>query len=749
MQYVPSQSLVKDQLNQIRLLTNELQSRESDLSLLKDELSRLSDTCYDYQKQSETLESRYKFMFEENELKTNVLIEEISSLKQQKQALKTQNLELQQQSISFIREIKSLEEEIQCVFGEKEAITKEMEGFKQRIYHMELENEHLSAKIAQKNEILAKAGKEIQGIKAANTNLSNEIISLKDEIQRKALELSENHSMISLLNRTNEDLSHFKEDYSLLLQENEDLKSLISQNEHKFQQISSDFSLEREEFFQLRSSLEAQISEFSHELSKQKELFLTKEKEAQLLTEKINQDLQFRKTLDNDLKALILLFEAKKVKGLPSIELKSENLHLSVLKSKALEVMTDRQRARKQLKKLTGNQQLLLEDIKRIHEKLFQIGALAQNHENQGFDKLKSQYEEKLNEIDKAYLDKESRLEHILKVKDQEITQMAQLLNDHISMIKQKEQEKMDLLGVLGSPSPLPQPQPIFATERQPLTSQREELESSSPENHSGLIKECIGIISLLLQVISLGNEKYQTFLPMKKGYRVMLEYFLSINGWLNTGKKNGKLSPIRRFRKAVYCVVFCEILYKIFAERNLRNGTLIRFDTRHFHYNHLMNLIPKRLFLNTNIESRLVEILSSQMDISMSFNEVVAVIAGGKNSGKKMAPWALAIDPLIISKDVKRLKGILEGSHLGYESNVIRENGDKGNLLNEENDYIKSKLQELELRSEMLKIENDNVKQLLDDSENKRSILIQNFKELEKHAQMLAAENQILKEVE
>ena len=47
-----------------------------------------------------------------------------------------------------------------------------------------------------------------------------------------------------------------------------------------------------------------------------------------------------------------------------------------------------------------------------------------------------------------------------------------------------------------------------------------------------------------------------------------------------------------------------------------------------------------------------------------------------------------------------------------------------------------------------MLKIENDNVKQLLDDSENKRSILIQNFNELEKHAQMLNAENQILKNV-
>ena len=108
-QYIPSQALVKDQLNQIRLLTSELQAKESETSLLKDELTRLSEICYNNEKNAEMLESRYKFLLEENDMNKFVTIFIAVNQKQRNWILKNtfllHNIKLLSKVNSYVKSI--------------------------------------------------------------------------------------------------------------------------------------------------------------------------------------------------------------------------------------------------------------------------------------------------------------------------------------------------------------------------------------------------------------------------------------------------------------------------------------------------------------------------------------------------------------------------------------------------------------------------------------------------------------------
>jgi len=773
-QYIPSQALVKDQLNQIRLLTSELQAKESETSLLKDELTRLSEICYNNEKNAEMLESRYKFLLEENDMKTAVLLEEISSLKQQKQSLKSQSLDFQQQILAYSREMQKLEDNLENEMKEKQEFQQEIINIKEELYRWELENEHLTAKLAQKSEVLMKLEKEIGGLRGFNMDLSNEVTKLQEEIKRSSLEISEKNSIIGSLKNSMKDYNQLAEDYERILGEYENNKMLYDEAQGKIQEMNYELENQSQMLEIAKNNFEKEQNDFSKVVALEKEKVIEKDKEIMALTTRISNEIEQKKLFDSDFKSIILLLDSKKGKCVPVFDLKSENLHLSVIKAKIIEVLTEKDRILKQSKKLTKNQQFLLDDIKSIQEKLLVLNSQATNQESESFQNMKVQYEEKLNEIDKAYIDKEARLEFAMKSKEREMAQMADLLNDHVSLIKQKEQEKMELLGLITTPNnpPIMQTQIPYS----PINNQQDNNYNNHNNNnihnnniHNNEQNEIIdkkvdidiceftNVISILLQIVSFANDKYKDLLMMKRAYRGMLEYYLNINSALRESDNINEFpqkKSMKRFRKIGYCVLFCEILGKMWSITNLKNmKNSYKIEFRNYN-DSLLSLLPRVFRINDGYEERVRELFNQKIEIGLIVNEGIRLLANVSTISTRRTNSNMGINPGLINNDLKRLKTTMFNKRNNEYNkpintvllNLNKENENKLILLGEENEYLKGKLNDLDGKMEIFKMENENMKHLLDDSENKRSILIQNFKELEKHAQVLNSENQMIK---
>lgn len=752
LQYAPSQALVKDQLNQIRLLSSEIQAKESESSLLKDELTRLSETCYSYQKQAESLETRYKFLLEEHELKSSLLLDEISSLKQQKNSLKTQNLELQQQILGVCRENNHLENDLEGFLKEKEYLEGSLNACKQDIYHCTLENEHLTSKLTQKNEVISKGEKEIFSLNSFTNSVSNELNSLKEEIKMKCIELSEKNATIGSLKRSLQDYEQLNQDYEALGVEFEEVRGLLEVKEEEVRELKEVINKGIKENDGDKNQYMGEIKALTEKYNNLNEKYLLKNEEIKALNEKIALEIEGKGIIEADLKSLILIIDTKKAKTVPNIDIKSKNLHLSVLKTKILELVQERDKVVKQSKKLTKNQQFLLEDVKNIHQKLLGLNSIAQNQENASFLGLKAQYEEKLNEIDRVYCEKENEWERELKGKEHDLGQLTGLLNEHIALIKQKEQEKTELLGILQINSP-----PINNNnnnnniiQTSPIPNEMEEVKMDTYDLE---ITDFTNLISLLLQMLMTANEKYRDLLHMKSGFKMLLDYYLTMNSSLKDLDNNRirhRTPLLRKFRKAGICVLFCEVLTKAWGVKRSKGGNIynnnkgIRLDFKNFTYDHIVRLLPKEYCINDRLEGRVRELFREDFGFNERFNEIMKLLINP--ASRRIRAKSAFLSPEIISCDLKRLQ-VVSFHQKSHFLELNKENENKTVILFEENEYIKGKLNEVTHKLETMGLEYNTIRELLNDSENKRSILIQNFKELERHAQALNTENQIIKE--
>ena len=167
-----------------------------------------------------------------------------------------------------------------------------------------------------------------------------------------------------------------------------------------------------------------------------------------------------------------------------------------------------------------------------------------------------------------------------------------------------------------------------------------------------------------------------------------------------------------------------------------------IRLDFKNFTYDNLLNLIPKIYSLNSGLENRVKEVFNQRREVNGTINEIIKLLSSPQLGNKRSAVIGSSISPTIISTDVKKLKTMVlnaKNSSFTSSNNFNKDNENKVVLLTEENEYIKGKLENMQMQF-------NSMKQMLDDSEEKRINLMQNFKELEKHAQLLNTENQNLK---
>lgn len=728
-QYTPSHSLLKDQLSQIRLLSNELQAKESENSLLRAELSKLSETCYDFQQKSDSFENRYKFQLEEASLKNSVLFQEIASLKKQKQGLKSQNLEIQQKNLQFVREIAELQREIEGFSQEKHENLREIEALKACCYRWELENEHLTAKIAQKAEIIAKTLKEAQALKGLNENLCRENAQLRDEIKGKAAEIDENRRFYAEFERVSATLREMQENFLIKEQEKLRLCEELEEKQREISEICSELQDCDANLLREKSAFEEKSKEFTQQLSQEREKTLRKEQETQLFSAKLEETLKKLSDLEEDLGSISQQMDATSLK---SLQFRSGNLHLSLLKARFAEISQEKHRARKYAKKLGKNQGFLLEDLRNIHGKLLQLGDMAENRDNSQVLAVKTQFEEKLNEIEKAYVDRETRLEAVIREKEQEIAKIVRVLEEHIAIINKKEVEKQQILALLAENA-----ENSRKIERNPAVKQE------NCENCRENADYCT-VLALFSQILARGSEKYEKLAEMKQSFRLFLEYYCKISAKLVSFR-------VKRAKVAGICVVFCEILFKLWSKRRKTAGNHAKkLDiSLKIKENSMICAIPRgSLEIGGEVERLICDIFSKKRDIFENFFEVLAIVCresrGNKENAAKFKRNTQVL-AFITEKHAEKLKTLCENRE-GWKKNEGF--SQKSALLGEENAYIKAKLEEMSQKVENLENENEGLKRLLDDSENKRSILIQNFKELEKHAQNLNEENQNLKNV-
>ena len=158
--------------------------------------------------------------------------------------------------------------------------------------------------------------------------------------------------------------------------------------------------------------------------------------------------------------------------------------------------------------------------------------------------------------------------------------------------------------------------------------------------------------------------------------------------------------------------------------------------------------------FKINRFEERIRDLFNQKIEIGSIVNEGIKLIMNLSNGNIRRINSNMGINPNLISNDLKRVKTVFFNKRNNEYNkpintvllNLNKENENKLILLSEENEYLKGKLGDLNNKIENFGLENENMKHLLNDSENKRSILIQNFKELEKHAQSLNTENQLMR---
>ena len=158
--------------------------------------------------------------------------------------------------------------------------------------------------------------------------------------------------------------------------------------------------------------------------------------------------------------------------------------------------------------------------------------------------------------------------------------------------------------------------------------------------------------------------------------------------------------------------------------------------------------------FKINRFEERIRDLFNQKIEIGSIVNEGIKLIMNLSNGNIRRINSNMGINPNLISNDLKRVKTVFFNKRNNEYNkpintvllNLNKENENKLILLSEENEYLKGKLGDLNNKIENFGLENENMKHLLNDSDNKRSILIQNFKELEKHAQSLNTENQLMR---
>lgn len=726
-----SQKLIKEQLNQIKNISSQLQVKENENSQLKEEINRLSSILYDLEKQNENLKNSQKYNEDEYSMRLLLSNDEIKSLKQQKTSIKSANIELQQNLFNLNREISQKNEQIEDLISENSKYIKDNKEKFDYIKQLEQEIDEINIQKLKFKEFSNRLEKENKLLKNQLNSSVNDLNIIKKNYELFQIENKEQETLINKLKEKNKlfdekSLKLEKEQY-----EHQEAKNWIFELEKKLDEINLELE-KNNNFINLeKKTNENELFKFNQKIEEMKKEIEKKDKEIYYLKEIIEQEKNQQKTIENDLKNIIILCEMKKKVNKSSLDIKSDNMSINIIKNSIISMINDKKAAKKQGKRLLKAQESLINEFKLIQEKMFELNNNTKEEEIEktSMQTLKNQLENRLNEIDNQSQNKEIEFKKYIESKQNDIEQLNKLLSDHVELLKQKEYEKAELMNL--------------------LTNKPQEPAIAVPNHNdfSIFFEYSFSIIDFLIQIINKIYDKYQNCIIIKRNLCFSINYFIKIHEKLTPIKNKN----VRKFKKIVWSVIFCEILFKLWNESNIKKFKNSRNELIYIENSNFPMI--KQPFITDQIKKNLIgKIFMNATNIHELANNILNLI-DYKKININYVKYSLGFNDFDKLKEIFNERNSIKekGNIISQKESFIKEFGkeidEKMKKLSEENKDFKNKLIQYREQLDEEIEEKESIKLMLENSENKRSILIQNLKELEKHAQELNFENQRLKQ--
>lgn len=812
-------SLIKHQLSQIKLLSSQLTAKDSSLLALQAENERLSSFIAGCQSSLGGLQRDYRNMEEDYKIRLSIASDEIKTLNSQKNSVKIFASDLQIQVNAQLNELNMLRaenSELRMIVERREK-ERELEVEEER--KREEEVEILIRKLEKMEEELVKSERRREELEEEMREWEEEGRRIEDERRRTEEEGLILEEELERRGRRCEEFDQIRLELEKERFEKEEYRRMVEEGERIEEERRKDEE-EREEEENIRRREETdKIFHLTDELKlfqlKLSELSETNKSLESTLTEERGKFSKF----ESDIQNLMLLLESGKPKFSSTLPLTSDSSNLKLLRNQIITFLKEKKQLKKQSSSLIETQKSLMNDFFVLNKKIQELSSKLKGEEVK-----KSEINDlgqKLGKLDNLARKEKEGFERNMAEKEKCLEDVSKLLDEHVVLLKKKEIEKNELINILQNKNE----ETCANMYMSPIKGRNNGINKEGFENNELNIffDNSFAVVSILLEVISKMHMKIRNLVEIKHYLSNSMLYYATIHENLN-GKRNSKT---RKFKKIAWSIIFCEILFKMWNQSNLKafkNRDNMLMIQQKYMKNDLFSLINSNFELDNNKKSIIGRCFANANDLYELATEVLNLLdlpnINFKTKNSNIIFYSLL-------KDMEILKGLKEnnqknhfnlatlsineknGNHssnqkkdsiqnksktinksknptyppkisinsivtsanppqnsVNYPQNSInnaqnsvnniqkeslyREINEEmeGKIRNivEENNEMRKMVQGLNDRLQEISIENNNFKNMLENSENKRSILIQNLKELEKHSQELYSENLQLK---
>lgn len=565
--------VIKQQLTQIKLLTNDNQIKEQQVEILKDKVRESEELNAIYKKQIENLEQKLKLYDQELTTKIQASHEKSQKYHHQNIALARRNEELQNAVMVSDKKRQIAEEQLFQVSREIQEV---------RNHNQEIQENLEKLKVK-----LRKREAESKAMKQANEQLVREI--------------EEAHRHISNINAEKERMMHLSEDYDRQIRQFNGLEKAFHDLQHQQEIERSEANLTRQNLEQLKKKYDElfydynllvlnkrneeeqeyfkkTIQELENALHESRETRRVKEQEIEGLKETVlDAEARFKEqeiVFDNDLKKALGLLDGKTVDQPKDIE-QVRSKTLQALLGDILEFNKEYLKLENRVEELTNELNTQREKYSRAQEELEEVEASleAQKKQNETFlVKLNTALNESQMKTTESQMHFDQQIESILK----ETRQNEERLR---AVITEKEEENERLRDVIAE-----QLNSLTSVEAEKEKAyeflRQQEREVKEFKQHFKQIAEetticksrvnlCVYLIGDLLKLFFNLHSKYDCLAYQKSVLAPILQNYFKIRSQFVFERKGQ--SPNRQRKYHIY-VHFRRIVSVVIAANRLKN---------------------------------------------------------------------------------------------------------------------------------------------------------------------------------
>lgn len=433
--------LLKDQLTRIKLLLNDLQIKDQQLEILKAKLIDLDE-------ENSLLITKQRM--NENSYEENVMefrriqrqnIEKIAYLEE-----KNKDLEyLQNENFLLQEELGRRREEEEKIREENEARREENEERKR----MEEEMKNIIQKLEKESELF------IEKINALESENSSILTRLADLTPIHTL-FEEEKATTNLLSRRIEEMevegSRREEEWRREEDRWRRKEEGWEEERNKFELLFYEYNVRlmkregKEE--EKREEGKGRLEGMEEELRILKEMVEDKDQNIEQLRILLESERDSSRFHQSDLQVLLNFLQAQDKKSMEANSFHSKNSEIMTV---ILSIMTKKLKSRAKYKKSYGKLKSLLVEKEEIVGRLAVELEEKKRTEEKGVKELDlGVFSGKIEELEDKLREKEIEFLNIISQKESEIQSLSYSLSTHTSLLRQKEEEKAELLSILN-----------------------------------------------------------------------------------------------------------------------------------------------------------------------------------------------------------------------------------------------------------------------------------------------------------